>query len=446
MVKSIVIIGNGISGITCARTIRKQNTDVKITVISGESKYFFSRTALMYVFMGHMKFNDTQPYQNDFWEKNNLQLIQQWVTSINPEKKEILLNNQSKLAYDVLVIATGSVPRMLNWPGLPLKGVQGLYSKQDLELMFSNTQNINKAVVVGGGLIGVEMAEMLHSKNIDVTMVIREAHLWGNILPKEEAEIIENHLVKDYNIHLMKEDELHRIEGNKNQEVDYIVTKNNATIPCNFVGITIGVQPNIQFLKDSKIKTNKGVLINNFFETSCKEVYAIGDCAEFETPLPNRASIEQVWYTGRIMGETLGNNLANNKKNPYQPSPWFNSAKFFDIEYQTYGNVSQSPKCGEQHFVWKQRQRLLRFVFNENTQTLLGINAIGVRLRHPVIHGWLLQGQAIDDCIKHLEEINFDAEFSTPFVNDVIIAYNQQFNKSIPLVNKWEGKFFKWFK
>ena len=169
----IVIIGNGISGVTLARHIRKKS-DSKITIISAESEFFFSRTALMYVFMGHMKFEHTQPYENDFWKKNNIDLLHKKVTQVFPTEKSILLDGNTILKFDKLVLATGSKPNKFGWPGQDLKGVTGLYHKQDLENIEKWAPTTKRAVIVGGGLIGIELAEMLHSRHIPVTFLVRE--------------------------------------------------------------------------------------------------------------------------------------------------------------------------------------------------------------------------------------------------------------------------------
>lgn len=102
----IVIIGNGIAGVTAARHIRKLS-DKKITIISAESEYFFSRTALMYVYMGHMKFEHTQPYENWFWKKNRIDLVKGYVSNVDHANKKVDLENSS-ISYDKLIIATGS--------------------------------------------------------------------------------------------------------------------------------------------------------------------------------------------------------------------------------------------------------------------------------------------------------------------------------------------------
>ena len=137
----IVIIGNGISGVTLARHLRKLS-DKKITIISSESDYFFSRTALMYVYIGHMKFKHTQPYEDSFWKKNRIDLVNAYVEGVQTATKKVMLSNGSSLLYDKLVIATGSKPNTFGWPGQDLKGVQGLYSKQDLELLERNASGV----------------------------------------------------------------------------------------------------------------------------------------------------------------------------------------------------------------------------------------------------------------------------------------------------------------
>ncbi|WP_339611007.1 FAD/NAD(P)-binding oxidoreductase [uncultured Planktosalinus sp.] len=410
----IVIIGNGISGITAARHIRKLS-DNKITVISGETDYFFSRTALMYIYMGHMKYEHTKPYEDWFWEKNRIELKKAWVSKVSSEEKKLTFTDGKSIHYDQLIIASGSKYNMFGWPGEDLKGVQGLYSKQDLVLLEENAPDnkiCKRAVIVGGGLIGIELAEMLSTRKIPVTFLVREHNFWGNVLPESDAKLINNHIL-EHHIDLRLGANLKEILPDKNGRVKAaIVEETEEEISCDLVGLTAGVTPNIDFLKGSGIELGKGVKVNRFLETNVKNIYAIGDCAEQQEPVDNRRPVEAVWYTGRMMGEVVAQTICGNKM-PYKPGHWFNSAKFFDIEYQTYGWVFSEPRDGEAHFHWKHEdgRKCITINYQKESRKFIGINTFGIRLKHAVIDRWLTEEKTIDEVMANLQQAHFDPEF-----------------------------------
>lgn len=432
----IAIIGNGISGVTAARQIRKKS-NVPITIISAESRYFFSRTALMYIYMGHMKFEHTQPYEPHFWEENDIQLKHARVDSIDTDTKSLTFSDGSTMKFDKLILATGSKPNKFGWKGQDSKRVQGMYSKQDLESMERDTNGIKSAVVVGGGLIGIEMAEMLLTRNIEVHFLVRESHFWSGVLPKQDSELIMEHFKKHHGLHMHYSTELEEVLTNEKDEAIGVVTKDGQKIDCQFVGLTAGVSPNIGFVKASNIETNRGILVDRFLETSVKDIYAIGDCAEFREPIPGRRLIEQVWYTGKFMGETIAHTLTGNPVE-YNPGHWFNSAKFFDIEYQTYGWVRNKLSEGEEEFVYRHSKEevLLHFVFEKDTRKFIGINNFGIRLRHMLFNEWLNQGATMDEVLRDLKSANFDPEFYTKYEDEIIQQFNQQFGTSITPASK----------
>jgi len=394
MQEHIAIIGNGISGVTVARHIRKLS-DKKITIISAETDYFFSRTALMYVYMGHMKFEHTQPYEDWFWEKNRIALKKGFVKTIDSTNKTLHFAEGDTLKYDRLVIATGSKPNKFGWPGQDLEGVMGMYHKQDLENLEVHAPNnkvCKRAVIVGGGLIGIELAEMLNSRQIPVTFLVREDSFWNGVLPTGESEMINRHI--------------------KNHHID-----------------SAGVSPNIDFIKDSAIETGRGVKVNRYLETNIPDVYAIGDCAEQHEGIDQRRPIEAVWYTGRMMGETLAQTICGNRIQ-YKPGHWFNSAKFLDIEYQTYGWVfgEKGRPEYEKHFHWKHEDdtKCITVAYHKDTHLFLGINTFGIRMRHEVFDKWLTEKRDVDFVINHLPEANFDPEFYSHYEADILSTYNNQ--------------------
>lgn len=432
----LVIIGNGISGVTVARHVRKRS-DMKITIISAETKHFYSRTALMYAYMGHMKFENMKPYEDWFWEKNRIELVFDFVTKVDTDSKKLSLKSGGKISYDKLVLATGSKYNKFGWPGQDLDGVQGLFSWQDLELMEKNTANpVNRAVIVGGGLIGIEMAEMLLTRKIPVTFLVREDRYWGRILPVEEATLVKRHIL-EHGVDLRLNTELSEILPDTNGRVKAVVTKDGTEIPCQFVGLTAGVSPNIKFLEDSKVETGRGILVNDYLETNVPDVYSLGDCAEIKTPEGERNRLEQLWYTGRMQGETLAKTITGGRT-IYERGIWFNSAKFFDIEYQTYGQVFGELLEGEEKFYWEHEahKHCVKIVFNKETQVVHGINVFGIRLRHDVCEKWLKEQRTLEYFLENLVEANFDPELFESFEQSVADVYNKQFGKNLKAKTK----------
>jgi NAD(P)H-nitrite reductase large subunit len=442
----VLIIGNGIAGTTAARTIRKLKSEATISIISSESELFFSRTALMYIYMGDMRYQDTVPYTADFWKKNRIDLCFDHVTNIDFENKKAIAK-QSEHDYDVLILATGSKPSFYGWKGQQLQGVQGLYSLQDLELLYKNTEKAEKTAIFGGGLIGIELAEMLLSQNKIVSLYIREATYWANVLPPEESEMITKHIRK-HHINLVCNAELAELVGDGNtnggvatERISGFYLKNDDTLyATDFVGITTGVQPNIGLATGlgTSVTTNRGYSVNNFLQTSIKNVYAIGDCAELQNPQPDRRATEAVWYTGRMMGETVAHTICG-KPTEYKPQLWFNSAKFLDIEYQIYGNVPAvlPPHLDALYWQHEGGERSVRINFERTGENVVvGFNLMGVRYRHEVCEKWILEKTPLTEVLQHLGLANFDPEFYEQYESQIVQVYTYKFNKSLPLKTK----------
>jgi NAD(P)H-nitrite reductase large subunit len=431
-----VIIGNGIAGTTAARWIRKLS-DQRITIISSESKHFFSRTALMYIYMGHMRFEDTKPYEDWFWEKNNIDLVMDHVSSIEFENKKLQLKSGNTVVYDNLILALGSKSNKFGWPGQDLEGVGGLYHLQDLENMERYSKGLQRAVICGGGLIGIEMAEMFHSRNIPVTMLVRESNYWDNVLPPEEAEMISQHIQKN-NIDLKLGVNLGEIKDDGTGKACAVVVKETGEeIACGYVGLTAGVSPNVGWLKDTKLEMDRGIMADKRLQTNIPNVYAIGDCAQLRNPKPGRRNIEAIWYTGRMMGETAAYSICG-KPVDYDPGIWFNSAKFLDIEYQVYGDMPAAVDENTSSLFWKHvdNEKSVRINYETKSGIVKGFNLFGIRYRHEVCEKWIKNKIHIEEVLQNLGLANFDPEFYKEYEKEIVELYNQQSGKKLELKQK----------
>jgi NADPH-dependent 2,4-dienoyl-CoA reductase/sulfur reductase-like enzyme len=438
----LVIIGNGITGVTCGLTVRRLRPEARITLVSDESPYHISRPALMYAYMGHLRPQDLRPYGDWFWPENQLELVQATATHIDAEQQQVQLNNGITLVYDKLLIATGSVSRFENWPGLELAGIQGLYGLSDLERMHRETHGVSQAVVVGGGLIGVEMAEMLHSRGIAVTLLVRDAHYWGSVLPPEEAALV-NQQLQAHHIQVQYNTELAEILGDEAGRVRAVRTSKGQEIACQWVGLATGVKPNIALAEASDLETDRGILVDEHLQTSQPHIYSAGDCAQHRRTNSDEVPIEQLWYTGRQQGETVAYSICG-QPTPYLRGPWFNSAKFFQLEYQTYGRVPARTSPGIHSFCWQHPsgQHLLRINFRDDaTRAVTGMNTMGIRQRHPVWDQWLRAGTSITEVLTELGTANFDPEFYRRHEAAIVGQFNQQFPQFPVTLRRRKGLF-----
>ncbi len=429
--KNVVIIGNGVAGITCARELRKRDSSASITVISRESQYHYSRPALMYLYMGHMQWSDVMPYPADFWAKNRIELVHDTVVSCDTEIQTVTLASGATKTYTHLVLATGSSVNKFGWPGQDAKNVQGLYTLQDIESMETSTAECDRAVIVGGGLIGIEMCEMLLSRGIEVTFLVREAEYWNNVLPKEEAQLVSRHIGK-HGVDLRLQTELAEIRTDTNNVAVGVRTKDGEKISCSFVGLTAGVHPNTDLAEQSNIDCGRGVLVNQYLQTNIPNVYAVGDCAEILLPGQTRGVVEQLWYTGKNQGIVAAQNICDANQ-LYERGIWYNSAKFMELDYHTYGQVPATSTDSTSLF-WQCRntEKCLRIAFDDQRR-VTGFNSLGIRLRHKVCEQWIADGASLRLVVQQLSSALFDPEFSTDVVPDIVLSYNARATDPIPV-------------
>ena len=426
--RHVAIIGNGIAGVTTALALRRRDKKVRITLISGESDHFYSRPALMYIYMGHMRYANTKPYEDYMWRKQGIDLKRAWVEHVDVANKTLRFDRGETMDYDQLVIATGSTPNKFGWPGQDLERVQGLYSLQDVASLEAISDDIRHGVIVGGGLIGIELAEMLHSRGKRVTILAREESYWDNAMPREESLMVGD-VIAEGGIDLRCGTEMAEIVADGQGRACAVITKDGERLDCEFVGLTAGVRPNLSALQGSDVPVGRGVLCDFSFRTRAQDVFAVGDCAEIVTPEGQRNRIEQLWYTGQMHGEVLGRVLAGEEAT-YERGIWFNSAKFLDLEWHTYGQVPPAgfpTPDGVTQIYWEDaaRRHGFRLVMNADGH-VIGVNSMGIRYRHRVCERWIAERRTPDYVLDNLSEGNFDPEFYHRYEPTIVGGLREQ--------------------
>ena len=434
----LVIVGNGIAGVTCARHVRKLDPTARITMISGETEFHYSRPALMYLFMGHMRWPDLKPYEDWFWEENRIELRHAWVEEVSFAERRLHFRDGTTLDYDKLLLATGSKTSYFNWPGQAYDGVHGLVTVDDVAAMERHVaRGVEQAVVVGGGLIGIEMVECLHTRGIEVMFLVREDSYWSKVLPPEESAMVTRHIQSKHGVDLQLGVELKEVWSDNRDSVSAVALSDGRKVKCQFVGIATGVKPNIDFLHLTELKLDRGIVVDSRLRTNVPDVFAAGDCAQLSDPRPDRKPTEAIWYTGRMQGEVAAHNILGGSVD-YDPGIYFNSAKFFDIEYQVYGQVPAELPDDRRWWYWEHPggEKSVRLYWDPITGAVAGFHLMGIRYRQEVCQAWIAAGTHIEEVVANLGLANFDPELYAEYEPEQVASFNAQEGTSVQLATR----------
>ncbi len=411
-----VIIGNGVAGINAASEIRRADSEAEISIVSYESDHFFSRTALMYAFCGQLSARDIEPYERDYYKKMNFSRVRDIVSAIDCSKKSLALESGGTLAYDRLLIASGSLGRRGEYPGCDLDGVGNFVTRGDLEWLKEKSRSAQRAVVIGGGLIGIEALEILHLAGIEVTFLVREKHFWPVAFSKAEGDMVVEH-IHEHDCRVILEEGTKEIVG-ANGKVAALKTNSGQIIDCEIALFAIGVQPQTEFLKSSEIELDEhgGIVVDENLKTALPDIWAAGDCTSVVWFNGVRRP-EQLWYTGRDQGLAAGKNMvaSEDKQVPYKRATFYNSAKFFDIEYTTAGYVNFNFD-GERD--WYQREdgaKISQRITYLKDGTVIGFNMLGSRWDHRILVRWVDEKRKISWVLDQLHKAVYDEEFFRKF-------------------------------
>jgi NADPH-dependent 2,4-dienoyl-CoA reductase/sulfur reductase-like enzyme len=417
-----VIVGNGVAGMEAALVLRKREADARVSLVSDEHDHFFSRPALMYVFCGQLDLRATEPYDRGLYERMGFERIRGRVKRVEAASHALVFEDGRTLAYDKLLLTLGSKGRPAPWPGAQGEGVHYFVTLGDLERLDRHARKGMRAVVIGGGLIGVETAEILHHRGIHVTFLIRESWYFPLALDQSESALVAEHMREEgIDVRLTRSvDEILRGADGKLRGV----TAGGQEIACDLVVTSIGVVPNTACLDGGAIGLSKAgaIEVDDALRTNAPDVWAAGDCANV-TWFDGSRRPEQLWYTARDQGRAAAASMLGDEVS-YRRGTWYNSAKFFDIEWTTAGwvpallnfdNTQVDP--GPDVRTWFQRTPG-RFESQKivcKGDRVVGFNMLGSRWSHEPMLQWIHERRDLDYVLKHLGEAQFDEEFSRPF-------------------------------
>ncbi|QDI91716.1 NAD(P)/FAD-dependent oxidoreductase [Salicibibacter halophilus] len=319
MKERLVLIGNGMAGIRTLEELLKQDSErYEITVFGKEPHPNYNRIQLSSVLQGDTELHDIMLNDYDWYKDNKIELITgDAITHVDTERQTLYSAAGVERPYDRLIFATGSNPFMLPLPGADKEGVIAFRNIQDCETMINTSKSYKKAVVIGGGLLGLEAARGLLNLGMEVDVIHLADRLMENQLDGEASGMLKEELqAQGMNIHLKKQTEAligaDRVEG--------LQFKDGESLDADLVVMAVGIRPNIELAKETGIDVGKAILVNDYMETSHENIYAVGECAEHRevvyglvTPLFEQAKVlasrlckeDGASYEGSIVSTSL---------------------------------------------------------------------------------------------------------------------------------------------
>lgn len=353
---SYVIIGNSTSAAFAIKAIRECDKKGKITVVSCEPYAGYSRPLISYLLGKKVAVDKIGFCEKGFYQDNRVQLVlNKKAVKLDLKRKYVFLLSKKKIPFDKLLITTGGKPIMPKIKGSDLKGVftfTNLSNAKEIE-KYIKADKVKKAVVIGGGLIGLKATEALIELGIKVSIVELADRILSSTFDKKASRIIEQALEKA-GCSLIANNTVTEIKG-KNRKAKEVVLKDRKRIFAGLVIIAIGVRPNIELAKNTAIKTNRGILVDNFMQTSVSDVYAAGDCSEGKDLLLNTKRPLAIWPVAAKQGKIAGYNMSGVKKE-YSGSFTMNSVELCGIPTISVGQTNPEGRGYEILEIFKENE------------------------------------------------------------------------------------------
>lgn len=333
-----VILGTGVAGVAAIEAIRALDRTGEVVLIGDDPHGFYSRPGLAYYLTDELPKQQLYPLAAENWRRLNVRYVKARVTRVAPSERRVEMQNASPLAYDRLLIAVGAQAVHLEVPGAHLDGVVKLDHLEDARRILHLARRARVAVVVGGGITALELVEGLAAHKVKVHYLLRGDRYWSNVLDEGESRVIERRL-RGEGVELHYHAEVIEIQG-KRGRVAGVRMLDGRQLRCDLVAYAIGVRPRLELAREAGLAVDRGILVNEYLQTSDPAVFAAGDVAQVYDPLLGRSILDSLWGPAREQGWTAGLNMAGQRTAYVKAAP-FNVTRLAGLPTTIIGTVGR---------------------------------------------------------------------------------------------------------
>ncbi|MDQ2086189.1 FAD-dependent oxidoreductase [Herbivorax sp. ANBcel31] len=307
-----VIIGNSTAAIAAVEGIRRIDRKTPITIISDEPFHTYSRPLISY-YLGKKVTEDKMFYRDkDFYKKNNVKtMLGVKAEKINHKKKEVTLGNGDKIGYSKLLISTGGKPFVPPLEGIDKKNIFNFIKFSDVKEIEKNAEKGSKAIVVGASFSGLKAVEALVQRGVNVTVIDIMDRIMPRVLDGVASSIVEKEL-ENNSVNVLLNTTVKKILGR--DVATGVLLDGDRELDCDFIILAMGVRCNTDLVKDTGIKTNRGIIVDNFMQTNVPDIYAAGDVTEGYNFIQNKRMETAIIPNAYKQGEIAGMNMTGEIK------------------------------------------------------------------------------------------------------------------------------------
>ncbi|MFX0004663.1 MAG: NAD(P)/FAD-dependent oxidoreductase [Candidatus Hodarchaeota archaeon] len=367
-----IIIGGGPAGATAALEIRKIDLNGEIILISAENYQFYKRSKIINLISNSCSEDDLFLKSKQIYDENDIKFIYSQVEKVIPGKNQILLKDGRSLNYDFLLIASGGHPILLPWKGVDLEGVSTLYNLDDAKKLSEQACTVKNAVIIGGGAIAMKAIQNFKKIGLNISIIEKASHLWPIGFDRKIARIVENR-IRDKGIEIYLNEEVSEFRG-ENNKLTTVFLKSGREILADLAIITIGMKSNINFLRDSGINLDKGVLVDMYMRTNIPNIFAAGDVAQIYDPLYEKPILHPTWGNAKKQGKIAAINMSGGNAK-YEGTIPVQTIKIFGFTGIAVGITHSKKNFDEVSLVSFERETCRKFIMKDDH--LVGVLILG---------------------------------------------------------------------
>jgi NAD(P)H-nitrite reductase large subunit len=344
----------------------------EVLIISNEDYQFYKRSKIMSFVSASCSEDDLFLKGKKLYNEHNISFIHGHVEKVLPNNKQVLLKDGKSYSYDFLLIASGGNPLILPWKGIDLNGVSTLYSLDDAKKVVDQACDAENIVVIGGGSIAMKAVQNFKKMGLNISIVEKASHLWPIGFDRKIARIVEKR-IKENGIQIYLNEEVVEFRGD-NEKLTHVVLKSGLEIAADIAIITIGIKPSVDFLKDTYVKVDQGVIVDSNLRTTTPNIFAAGDVAQIYDPLYNIPMLHPTWGNAKKQGRIAAINMTGGNM-IYKGAIPIQTIRIFGFTAIAVGITHSKKNFDEISWVSFEKEQCRKLVLRNNR--LVGVLILG---------------------------------------------------------------------